>query len=295
MASVNNLGAFDAAIFSKLLVTRLDQINIMLPHVNMDYTGDLAQGQGSTVYVRTLGDVSMSDYNRGDTISYQGLAPAREAFQVNAVKAFAFNVDDVDAAQNDINALNAYAERASVALNNTVEAKILSAYSRAHADNQITGAASAAIVLDKTNVYSNFVQAAKRLDDKNVPSVGRFAIIDTATKALIATSTDLIRSTSLGDTIVQTGTLGGGVRAPQYVGNIAGFETYWSAACPQDSGAKYLVFGDNKAICYAAQLVEVERIRLEVTFATALRGLLLHDIFVSAEASKRLATVKIAK
>jgi len=294
MAYINSLGAFDAAIFSKLLVTRLDQVNIMLPHVNMDYTGDLSMGQGSTVYVRTLGDITMQSYSKGDTISYQALAPAREAFQVNSASIFSFSVDDVDVAQNDLDALHAYSDRAAVSVNNVVEAKILSAYTSTHVDNKITGASNAAIVLDKTNVYSNFVQAAKRLDDKNVPSIGRFAIINSATKSLIATSTDLIRSTSLGDTIVTTGTLGGS-RAPQYVGNIAGFETYWSAACPQDSGAYYLVFGDNKAICYAAQIMEVEKIRLEVTMASAVRGLLLHDVFVSSEASKRLATVKIAK
>jgi hypothetical protein len=43
---------------------------------------------------------------------------------------------------------------------------------------------------------------------------------------------------------------------------------------------------------YAAQITEIEALRLQTTFANAIRGLLLHDIFVFAEASKRLVSLK---
>ena len=55
---------------------------------------------------------------------------------------------------------------------------------------------------------------------------------------------------------------------------------------------KYLLFGDNEGLSYAAQITEIEVLRLQTTFANAVRGLLLHDTFVPAEAGKRLVYIK---
>jgi hypothetical protein len=67
---------------------------------------------------------------------------------------------------------------------------------------------------------------------------------------------------------------------------------YETPHVPRSGGSKYLIFGDNEAISYAAQITEIEALRLQTTFANAVRGLLLHDTFVSAENSKRLVTLQ---
>jgi hypothetical protein len=64
---------------------------------------------------------------------------------------------------------------------------------------------------------------------------------------------------------------------------------------PKSGANKFLLFGDNEAISYAAQITEIEALRLQTTFANAVRGFLLHDIFVPAEASKRLITLKATR
>ncbi len=127
----NDLSAFNAEIWSKRLIEKLDPMNVMLPLVNRDWEGDLRQGN-LTAKVRTLGNVAMSTYTKNSTtVSYQDLAPTVENFTVSDAKYFAFEVDDVDAAQNDMRVLDGYIGRSVVAVNNTIESKILAAYTNA--------------------------------------------------------------------------------------------------------------------------------------------------------------------
>lgn len=280
----NNLSAFNVELYSAALITNLDKINVMLPLANRNWEGDLSRGVGSTVYVRTLGSIATASYAKYSTISYTDLAPAKEAFTVSDAQYFAFKVDDVDAAQNDLNALELYARRGAVGINDAVEQKILARYADAHADNKITGASNANITLTKDNIYDQFVEARTRLSKKSVPSQGRYAVVDPDTYALLIKSPEFKSDTAAGDAVIRTG----------WVGSMAGFDIYESNNVPVVSGSKYLLFADREAIAYAAQLNEVETIRLPDTFATACRGLLVHDSKVFAENSKRMATVKAA-
>jgi hypothetical protein len=125
----NNLAAFNAEVWSSRLVEKINQVNVMLALVNRNWEGDLSQSK--TAKVRTLGNIAMSNYSTGGTISYQDLAPTVESFTVSDAKYFAFNVDDVDKAQTDINAMDAYIGRAVVTINNTIEAKLAAAYTSA--------------------------------------------------------------------------------------------------------------------------------------------------------------------
>jgi hypothetical protein len=294
----NNLAAFNAQLWSKSLIANLNQVNVMLPKTNRQWEGQL-NGIGDTVQVRTLGSVTMSAYTKNSTsISYQDLTPVKEPLTVADAQYFAFEVDDVDAIQNDIDALDSYTMRAAVSMNNTIEAKILAAYTGALAANKITGASSANITLDSTNsatgIYNNLVKARENLSAQNVPLAGRWVVVDPKTVTLLLNDTaHFIRSTSLGDGVVGNGTIDGHVQTvPGYVGKCAGFDVFESNAVPIVSSSKYLVYGDNMAIAYVSQLKELEVIRLQSSFTTAVRGMLLHDTAVFAESSKRLGYIK---
>lgn len=291
----NNLAAFNAQAWSKQLVKNLDQINIALALASREYEGEV-QGVGSTVNVRTLGSVTMAAWSTNGTISYQDLAPTTETLVVDDAQYFAMKVDDVDAAQNDIAALAKYAKRAAVSVNNKVEAKIQGVYASALTANKITGASNANITLDSSStalqgIYPVMVEARTRLSVQNAPTVGRFFIVDPATTALLLNdTTHFIRSTDLGDAVVEGGMIPMG--RPGFIGRCAGFDVYESNAVPNASGSKYLLYGVEGAINYAAQIKSVELLRLETTFAYALRGLLLHGVKVFAESSKMLGHVK---
>lgn len=297
----NNLSAFNAQAWSKRLITNLDQTNVMLPLVNRDYEGEL-QNIGDTVQVRTLGSITLSPYTKNSTISYQDLAPVKEPMTVSDAQSFSFKVDDLEKAQNDLEALDAYTKRAAVGMNNVVEAKLLSKYSQCLAANQITGASAAPIALtsasaDATDLYVILTQARAKLSKQNVPLEGRWVVIDPDSTTLLLNDTKrFIRATDMGDRVIMSGLPGATAQtAPGFIGRCAGFDVYESNAVPTDANAKYLQFGTRMAISYAAQLTEMEAIRLETTFATAIRGLLLHDTAVFAEASKAYGYIKAAK
>jgi hypothetical protein len=374
----NDLSAFNSEAWSQRLVTKLDQVNIMLPLVNRNWEGDLRQNK--TVWVRTPGSIVMSSYTRTSTISYQDLSPTKESFTVNDGEYFAFEVDDLDKAQSDVNAMDIYLRRAVVAMNQTVEAKLIGAYSSAAVTLGAAPAGSGAILTpvltagavssltitaggsgysvapviqivggngngatatctvsggainavtvtaggnnytiapsailttasavtltsasgNPTDVYAVFCQARSTLTKQNVPATtgSRWAVIDPDTVSLLLQDTEhFVRAGELGDKVVQYGMVGGeevartAAEAPGFVGMVAGFAVYETPHIPKSSGTKYLMFGDNEAISYAAQITEIEALRLQTSFKNAVRGLLLHDVFVPAEGSKRLVTV----
>ena len=377
----NNLAAFNSEAWSMRLATKLDQINVMLPLVNRNWEGDLRQNK--TVHVRTAGNISMGSYSRGSTISYQDLTPTNESFTVNDGEYFAFEVDDLDKAQSDVNAMDVYLKRAVVAMNNTVEAKLLATYpsagvqlgapspgsgailtpvlsagavasvtiaaggsgytsapiiqfvggngNGATATATVSGGAINAVTVVaggnnytvapyvvlttaspitlttstgltslNTDIYPQFCQARSILSKANVPATtgARWAVVDPDTTGLLLQDTEhFVRAGELGDKVVQYGLVGGeevartAAQAPGFIGMVAGFAVYETPHVPTASGNKFLLFGDNEAISYAAQITEIEALRLQTTFANAVRGLLLHDTFVAAENSKRLVSL----
>ena len=382
----NNLAAFNSEAWAARLVTKLDQINICLPLINRNWEGDLRLNK--TVHVRTPGSISMGSYSRGATISYQDLTPVTESFTVNDGEYFAFEVDDIDKAQSDINAMDVYMRRAVVAMNNTVELKILSglqagagvtletpqAYTTPASFTVVLSAgtvssvtivsggtgygstapilyflggngngATATVTLSSgtvsavtvtaggnnytiapivylttssaitltasagtiatTDIYQQFVNCRSVLSNNNVPATAgsRWAIVDpNATSLLLQDTEHFVRAGELGDKVVQYGLIGGeevartAAEAPGFIGMIAGFMVYETPHVVRSSGNKYLLFGDNEGLSYAAQITEIEALRLQTTFANAVRGLLLHDTFVPAEGAKRIVALKAA-
>jgi hypothetical protein len=327
----------------------------------------------------------MGSYTRGGTITYQDLAPIVEPFKINDAQYFAFLVDDLDKAQNDLEAMDIYLKRAVVAVNDMVDIKILTkASAGVRTNNQITltgtgsgatatvvvsngatgiytvtaagtayttaplvvltgggglgatatavlgsgGTAGTVISITNTNagqgytsaptvtlvaanpitldstagasgVYTQFVKARTLLTKANVPTSGRWAVIDPDTTALLLNDTvHFVRSTSFGDQVVIDGMLGirtsDGVTTPGLVGRCAGFDVYESNHLVQSTvnavPAKQLLFGNNDLCSYAAQISNMEMLRLQTTFADAARGLLLHDAIVFAESAKRGVT-----
>jgi hypothetical protein len=267
---------------------------------NTDYEGEIRQ-QGDTVQVRTYGSVTVQDYQRGMTIAAEDLVPTKEAMTVGSAKYFAFDVDDLDRAQNDLSAVQGYTSRAGVALANHIDSYLLAFHASALAANKITGGGGAAINIDAngagTAVYELLVDAGTKLDDQSVPLVDRWAIISPYAKGLCLKSTTyLIRASELGDQVVTSGGLPARDAARRgFLGQMAGFNIWVSTNLPTNGANRYLVYGQGKPVSYAAQIPPgtLESMRLESTFATRVRGLLLHGGKVFAEQSKQLGTIYV--
>jgi hypothetical protein len=294
----NNLAAFVPQVWSRRIIANINQVNVAKAVMtNSNYEGEI-QAAGDTVQVRTFGSITIQDYARGTPISAEALQPTKETLTVDTSKYFAFDVDSLDMAQNDINDINGYTERAGVAMSNAVDTFVLSKSSLALAANKIGSTGSPISITkdtDTTSVYQQLVYAGLRLDAQNVPSDNRWAIVTPFFKSLIMQSTTyFIRATDMGDAIIRSSNLGvADASRKGFFGQAAGFDLYMSNNLPSNGTYWANVYGQGKRVCYAAQIPEgtMEAIRLESTFATRIRGLLLHGAQVFAEDSKALGVI----
>ncbi len=294
----NDLSAFNAELWSESIIMNLDRKNVMKQFANTKFEGDLA-GVGSVVKVRTLGNVVMGDYVRGTPISYQSLVPTVETMTIDNQKYAAIEVDDVEAIQNDLPALQLYTGRIAKTLAETVDDECFGIYSSAHADNQgsaVTLTASTA----GTSVYDNLVEAGRLLSNKNAELADRWVVIDPKTHAfLLKDTSNFNRATLAGDQVSRSGVIGGTLNpggGVGYVGDCAGFRVYMSTGVPYNAAGtyKYLLYGQGQPIHYVGKLLTVETLRLQDSFQTAIRALLVHKAKVFAEDSKRLGYIQAA-
>jgi hypothetical protein len=295
----NNLTAFVPQVWSRKVIQNIDQNNVaMATMTNSNYEGEI-QAAGDTVQVRTFGNITVQDYARGTPISAESLAPTVETLVIDKSKYFAFDVDSLDVAQNDINAIDGYTRRAGVAMSNAIDTYVMAtARSGASSSNAVGSTGSPVSITkdtDTTSVYQQLVYAARKLDELNVPQEGRWVVVTPFFKSLILQSTTyFIRATDMGDAIVRSA----GISVPDasrrgYIGEAAGFDVYSSTNLPNNGTWWGNIFGQDHPVCYAAQIPAstMEALRLESTFATRVRGLLLHGAKVFAEDAKRLGVI----
>lgn len=291
----NILSAFSVEVWSNLVIQKLYQTNVaMAVLANTDYEGDIRKA-GSTVWVRTYGRVSWGSYSKGQPINYQELGSTKESLVVNDAEYFAFLLDDIDKVQSDQPLEAPYTQEASISLAELIDTKLFSYYTSAAAANAI-GTSGAPITLDGTTntVWAQLVEAEKRLNALNVPQEGRWIILGTDAKAWLSKDTTILKAAQpIAETVLRTGRPGmTSMTAPGYIGTLNGFDIYMSNNLPKPaSGVTANIFGQGKPVAYASKFQELETIRLQDTFATAVRGLILHDGKVFGEHSKRLGVL----
>jgi hypothetical protein len=295
----NDLSAFVPQVWSRNLIANINQVNIAIPVMcNHDYEGEIRDA-GDTVQVRTFGNITVGPYTRGTTIVSQSLTPVKETLVISDSQYFAFDVDSLDIAQNDINAIQGYTGRAGVSMSNAVDTFVMNkALAGVNAANKIgTPAAPIAITPDvaATAVYKQLVAAGLCLDKLNVSADSRWAIVTPFFKSLIMSSTTyFIRATDMGDAIIRSAGLSArDATRIGFIGQAAGFDVYMSNNLPTNATYWANLFGQGLPVCYAAQIPPgtLEVLRLETTFATRVRGLLLEGAQVFAEDSKRLGVI----
>lgn len=255
---------FIPEIWSKKLLAIFDTKVVMAGLVNRDFEGDITAA-GDVVHIRTFGDVTVNDYTRDMTISFQSLTDPMVDLTIDEQKYFAFKVDDLNKAQADMNILAGYAERAAVAIRNVVDTRLIGHYADVDAGNVI-GTDEDPITLTNANIYGYITQLGEILDDDNVPQEGRNLVITPKFKTLLLQSDEFTRATSLGDNVIQNG----------YIGNVAGFAVHVTTNNPAVEDVVNLMAFTKDFISFASQVSKVETVRPYNMFAEAVKGLYLY-------------------
>jgi hypothetical protein len=264
---------FIPAVWSKKILTDLLPKLVALNLTNRDYQGEISN-QGDTVNIISPADISISDYSGAD-ITWADVSDSVKQLLIDTAKSFSFQVKDTDKKQSIADILAIFSRNAGERLAESLDKDLFEVMGlNAHADNTI-GSPGSPVVISKTNIYENIVNASALLSKMNVPRSGRFLVLSPDEIVSLVQSDVVLRSTSQGDNVVRTG----------YMGSIAGFDIYESNNLYSPDPAtitsgnpvpRYLIFGHKVATTFAQQISSVERVRIQDNFADGVKGLLVY-------------------
>jgi hypothetical protein len=251
---------FIPEVFSKLLQAKFYKKSILPEISNTDYEGEIS-GQGDKVVIRTVPAVTINDYS--GTITTQELTTAKVEMLIDKSKYYSFKVDDVLAAQADINLLEGASTDAAEGMRIAVETDVLA--------GAVTGATTigAQTTITAANILTNILTMSKQLDELNIPEEGRFIVLSPEFISLLKQS-ELRQAYLTGDgtSPLRNGLVGMVDRFKVFQSNMV-----YTAASGADSGYTHVLAGHPKALSFASQFTNTETVRMESTFGDQVRGL----------------------
>ena len=253
---------FIPEIFSKLLQAKFYSQSVLPAISNTDYEGEIS-GQGDKVTIRTVPAVTINDY--AGSITTQELTTAKVELLIDKAKYYSFKIDDVLAAQADINMLEAASNDAAEGMRVAVETSVLSSV--------VTGATTigsqTTINQNGSDILEAILSMAQSLDTLNIPEEGRFIVLSPEFVQILKKS-ELRQAYLTGDaeSPLRNGRVGMIDRFTVYMSNML-----YTPGSGTDSGYTHVLAGHPKAISFASQFTNTETNRMETTFGDQVRGL----------------------
>jgi P22 coat protein - gene protein 5 len=254
-------------IWSARILAKLEKNLIFAQRgvVNRDYEGDI-RADGDRVHVHSFNDLTIGTYAKNSTtITYEQLTDTRVTLLIDQARYFAFQIDDIDAAQMRPELIDAASDRAAYQLAEVADSYVASLYSGASTsspDNTIETSQFTA-----SNVYGKFVDLAVLMDQVNLPAEQRFVIVPPWIKGLLLQNATFV--TAAQPSAVLNGS----------IGQIAGLNILVSNNVKTTGTSpvvSHMMAGHPSALAYAEQIVNLEGLRLEGSLADAVRGLHLY-------------------
>jgi hypothetical protein len=290
---------FDPEIYSGKLVEKFYKTTVFGEIASTDYEGEIA-GFGAQVKIRTIPDITISDYVIGAGLSPQYPTNNSVTLAINQAKSFAVALSTVDSRQSDLDLADVFANDGSIQLRIAADADMLttipaevSAQNAGHSagadsGNINLGDSTSPVALDKTSVVEFIVDCGTVLDEQNVSDEGRWFVAPPWMIALIKKS-DLRIASLAGDgvSILRNGK----------VGEIDRFTMYQSRNLLTQSSpgpASYCMFGHSAGLTFAAQIVECQMIDNPNDFGYIIRGLMVFGFQVIGPNYVGTAVVKRA-
>lgn len=272
---------YNPEVYSGKLVEKFYKTTVFGEIASTDYEGEIA-GYGANVIIRTIPDVTVSDYVIGAGLTPQ--YPQRNSVTLSIDKAKSFNValSTVDSRQSDIDMADVFANDGSIQLRIAVDADMLETIpADVSADNSGTtagadsadidlGSAAAPRLVSKEDVVDLFTDMGQVLDEQSVADEGRWAVVPPWITNLFKQS-DLRIASLAGDgvSILRNGK----------VGEVDRFTLYMSRNVLRQTTpetASYIMFGHSAGLTFAAQIVECQMIDNPNDFGYLIRGLMVY-------------------
>lgn len=239
--------------------------------INKDYSGEIKK-MGDTVRINSIGDPAIFDYVKNAPIGNpQQLSSAQSTLTISKAKGFNFMVDDVDAAQSNINVMGEAMNRSGYRLKDGADQFIAAQYVEAANALYSDGSPYVPTITAGSgfnDAYDRLIDMDVALDENNVPEDGRWAIVPPWYEGLLLKDNRFVGyGTDKNRAAMENG----------MIGRVGGLTVLKSNNVPNTNATKYkLLAGHSMAWSFAEQINEVEAYRHQQFFSDAVRGLYLY-------------------
>lgn len=279
--------------FAKKVAALLDNVVAFFDCVNTEWEDEILSS-GDIVRIREFGSITINDYTVDATITNQTISETVQSLVIDQQEYFSFKVDDVDLGQSDLDLFNGYEDQAAVGMRDEINGFLETGISGAVPAANTLGspAIGDTIQLNPDNVYDVCVDLYERLESSKVfgaTAQRPWLVVPPKVKAVMKKSGQLTEGSDNAHKFVRQNVLG----------EFAGFELKCdttmdlTAATGGNDDHYQILAGVNLGYSFALQISEVETIRLETTFATALRGLYVYGGEAVVEEALAKAYVKV--
>lgn len=273
-----SIAVFKPELWSAVLRRHLDRKLIYAQPLvcNRNWEGDIAN-MGDTVKIQKIGDPTIQTYEQGVDLN----APERptgtsESLVINQFKAFNIAIDDVDAAQVNVDLLNAFSKRAAVKMAQTIDAYV-SALIVSEATTNTIGTEEKPVEVKAAEgeytPYTLTVEARRLLAEQNAPidDEGLWMVVSPTFESVLYNDPNYIaKGSEIGAEFIRNGA----------IGRLNGFEVIRTTGVPTAKGTeekhqneKIIIGCGNYSTTFANQLTKVEAYRIQNQFGDALKGL----------------------
>jgi len=287
-------GTFIPSIWSGKILEKFYNTTVLSMISNTDYEGEI-RNQGDHVIIRTRPDITVSTYKADQVLDVE--RPMSTVVELLIDKGIYWNaiVDDIMDVQADVNMMSMWAEDAAEQMKISIDTTELDLiYGQIATANKgtLSGAISGDInlgvttspvdlsggaVVGATNIGLSAVnklaiQMGQCLDEQNIPTQGRFLVINPSVASMIKMS-ELRQVDVSGDSV--------SMQRNNSIGTLAGMDVYVSNLLPAGvsatetlaAGEQIIYAGTSIGLTFASQLTKIETLRAETTFGTLMRSL----------------------
>lgn len=275
--SSSSASKFIPELWSGKLVSKFYATTMFGECANTDYEGEI-KGLGDNVIIRTVPDITISDYTIGAGLTYEKPTSTAVELPIDKAKSFSFECNDIEEHQGDINKMEAFTNDATHRMRVAIDTDILAnVYADADAANKGAtagaqssgfnlGVAGTPLSLTKANILDFLVDVGSVMDEQNLPDEDRYVVLPVWAVGLIKKS-DLKDASLAGDakSILRTGLVGMIDRLKIYKSN--------NLAVTGVGNETNIVAGHKQAITFASQMTKMEDLPNPDDFGQLVRGL----------------------
>lgn len=278
---------FQPEIWSASLLSALSKSLVYAgaPCVNRNYEGDIANA-GDTVHIVSVADPTIVTYTKDTDLTVQVLTDSEQLLLIDQAKAFAFEIDNIDARQAKSGGalMSEAAARAAFGLADVTDQYVAGLMKTGVLAGNALGAVAVSTTV--TDAYDKvLVPMSIKLDESNVPSEGRFVVVTPAFYGKLLLDSRFVKANESGTSALHNGQVGG----------AAGFTIFKSNNAPVGATTgKMIIAGSNIATSYAEQISKVVAFSPEKRFADALKGLHLYGAKVTRNSALTTADVTVS-